>query len=64
MPPYQGGGDMILSVTFEKTIYNHIPEQIRGGNAQHRGGDCLGRAISTTSRASGWRISHPTNMRC
>ena len=50
MPPYQGGGDMILSVTFEKTIYNHIPEQVRGGDAQHCGGDWLGR---------GYRLPHP-----
>jgi len=25
MPPYQGGGDMILSVSFEKAVYNHAP---------------------------------------
>jgi cysteine desulfurase/selenocysteine lyase len=31
MPPYQGGGDMILSVTFEKTIYNHIPHKFEAG---------------------------------
>src|SRR5262249_25778331 len=27
MPPYQGGGDMIRSVTFEKTIYNNVPHK-------------------------------------
>ena len=31
MPPYQGGGDMILSVTFEKTIYSHIPNKFEAG---------------------------------
>jgi cysteine desulfurase/selenocysteine lyase len=31
MPPYQGGGDMILSVTFEKTTYNHIPHKFEAG---------------------------------
>jgi len=31
MPPYQGGGDMILSVTFEKTVYNHIPNKFEAG---------------------------------
>jgi cysteine desulfurase/selenocysteine lyase len=25
MPPYQGGGDMISVVTFEKTLYNELP---------------------------------------
>ena len=39
MPPYQGGGDMIRSVTFEKTTYNDIAVQIRGGNAEYRGRD-------------------------
>src|SRR5512139_2361023 len=31
MPPYQGGGDMILRVTFEKTIYNRIPHKFEAG---------------------------------
>ncbi len=31
MPPWQGGGDMILSVTFEKTIYNAVPYKFEAG---------------------------------
>jgi len=31
MPPYQGGGDMISSVTFEKTIYNDLPYKFEAG---------------------------------
>ena len=31
MPPYQGGGDMIASVTFEKTIYNVLPHKFEAG---------------------------------
>src|SRR2546427_116410 len=31
MPPYQGGGDMISSVTFEKTIYNKLPYKFEAG---------------------------------
>ncbi len=31
LPPYQGGGDMIASVTFEKTTYNHIPYKFEAG---------------------------------
>jgi len=31
MPPYQGGGDMILSVTFEKTTYNTVPHKFEAG---------------------------------
>ena len=31
MPPYQGGGDMISSVTFEKTTYNKVPYKFEAG---------------------------------
>ncbi len=31
MPPYQGGGDMIASVTFEKTTYNELPHKFEAG---------------------------------
>jgi len=31
MPPYQGGGDMIRSVTFEKTLYNSLPYKFEAG---------------------------------
>ena len=31
MPPYQGGGDMIASVTFEKTVYNRLPYKFEAG---------------------------------
>jgi cysteine desulfurase/selenocysteine lyase len=31
MPPWQGGGDMILSVTFEKTTYNDLPYKFEAG---------------------------------
>ncbi len=31
MPPYQGGGDMIASVTFEKTTYNEVPHKFEAG---------------------------------
>ena len=43
MPPYRGGGDMIASVTFEKTTYNAVPVQVRGRHAQHRGSGRAGR---------------------
>ena len=33
MPPYQGGGDMISSVSFEKTTYNRLPFPLRSGHA-------------------------------
>lgn len=31
LPPYQGGGEMIQTVTFEKTIYNHLPYKFEAG---------------------------------
>ena len=45
MPPYQGGGEMILSVTFEKTIYNDIPARFEAGTPNIAGGIGLGTAI-------------------
>lgn len=37
IPPYQGGGDMISSVTFEKTIYNKIPHKFEAGTPNMAG---------------------------
>ncbi len=45
MPPYQGGGDMIKSVTFEKTLYNDIPYKFEAGTPNIGGGIGLGAAI-------------------
>lgn len=45
MPPYQGGGDMIRSVTFEKTIYNQLPYKFEAGTPNIAGGIGLGAAI-------------------
>ena len=45
MPPYQGGGDMIRSVTFEKTIYAPIPSKFEAGTPHIEGGIGLGAAV-------------------
>jgi cysteine desulfurase/selenocysteine lyase len=45
MPPYQGGGDMIRSVTFEKTTYNDLPYKFEAGTPHIEGGIGLGAAI-------------------
>ena len=45
MPPYQGGGDMIKSVTFEKTIYNDLPYKFEAGTPNIAGGLGPGAAI-------------------
>jgi cysteine desulfurase/selenocysteine lyase len=45
MPPYQGGGDMISSVTFEKTTYNKVPHKFEAGTPNVSGVIGLGAAI-------------------
>lgn len=45
MPPYQGGGDMISSVTFEKTVYNKLPHKFEAGTPNIAGGIGLGAAV-------------------
>jgi cysteine desulfurase/selenocysteine lyase len=44
MPPWQGGGDMILSVTFGKTIYNDVPFKFEAGTPNIAGNIALGAA--------------------
>ena len=45
MPPYQGGGDMIKMVTFEKTLYNDLPYKFEAGTPHIAGVIGLGAAI-------------------
>ncbi|MEE9137810.1 MAG: cysteine desulfurase [candidate division NC10 bacterium] len=45
MPPYQGGGDMIKSVTFEKTLYNDLPFKFEAGTPHIAGAIGLGAAV-------------------
>jgi len=45
MPPYQGGGDMISSVTFEKTEWNVLPYKFEAGTPHVEGGIGLGVAL-------------------
>ena len=49
MPPYQGGGDMIRSVTFAKTEYNALPYKFEAGTPHIAGGIGLGAAIDYVS---------------
>ncbi len=50
MSPYQGGGDMILSVTFEKTTYNDIPYKFEAGTPNIAGAIGLGAALDYFSK--------------
>ncbi|MGZ4809879.1 MAG: SufS family cysteine desulfurase [Thermoanaerobaculia bacterium] len=45
MPPYQAGGDMILSVSFEKTTYNALPYKFEAGTPNIEGVIGLGAAL-------------------
>jgi cysteine desulfurase/selenocysteine lyase len=45
MPPYQGGGDMIASVTFDKTIYNKLPYKFEAGTPNIADTIALGASI-------------------
>ena len=59
MQPFKGGGDMILSVTFEKTTYNTIPHKFEAGTPPISAAIGLGvprrLAGGTTGRCSWWR---------
>ena len=45
MPPWQGGGDMIKTVSFEKTVYNDLPYKFEAGTPNIVGGIGLGTAL-------------------
>ena len=49
MPAYQGGGEMILSVSFEKTTFNHIPHKFEAGTPNIAGAIGLAAAIDYVS---------------
>jgi cysteine desulfurase/selenocysteine lyase len=50
MPPYQGGGDMIKTVTFEKTTYADLPYKFEAGTPSIAGGIGLGAAFDYVTR--------------
>jgi len=45
LPPYQGGGDMVDKVTFERTTYNELPFKFEAGTMNYSGAIGLGRAL-------------------
>jgi cysteine desulfurase / selenocysteine lyase len=45
LPPFQGGGDMVDKVTFEKTTYNELPFKFEAGTMNYPGAIGLGRAL-------------------
>ena len=57
MPPYQGGGDMIKMVTFEKTIYNDLPYKFEAGTPHIAGAIGLATALDYLDRLGLDRIA-------
>ncbi|MEO5892089.1 MAG: cysteine desulfurase [Ferruginibacter sp.] len=45
MPPYQGGGEMIKTVTFDKTTFNELPFKFEAGTPNIEAAICLGAAV-------------------
>ena len=63
MEPYQGGGDMIKSVTFEKTIYNDVPHIFEAGTPNIVGAIGLGKAIDFIEKTTLEKIEeHEMNL--
>ena len=58
MPPYQGGGDMIRTVTFEKTTYNDLPYKFEAGTPNIAGGIGLGAALDYVTGIGLDKIAH------
>ena len=58
LPPYQGGGDMIASVTFEKTTYNTLPHRFEAGTPDIAAVVGLGAAIDYLTAAGFATIRH------
>ncbi len=58
MPPYQGGGDMIRTVTFEKTTYNDVPYKFEAGTPNIAGGIGLGAALDYVTGIGLDKIAH------
>ena len=64
MPPFLGGGDMIRSVTFEKSHLERAAVQVRGRDAGHRRGDRARRGDRLRPVASASTRSPRTSRRC
>ncbi|WP_290660115.1 cysteine desulfurase [Ignavibacterium sp.] len=63
MPPYQGGGDMISKVTFEKTLYNELPYKFEAGTPNIAGAIGLGAAIDYVEKIGIENIArHENNL--
>ncbi len=63
MPPYQGGGDMIASVTFEKSTWNTLPYKFEAGTPHIEGAVGLGAATRFIRRVGfDWIAAHEAHL--
>ena len=62
MPPYQGGGDMIKTVTLEKTEYNELPFKFEAGTPNIADGIALGSAVDYIN-SIGWEWIHDHELK-
>ncbi|MEZ5418588.1 MAG: cysteine desulfurase [Vicinamibacterales bacterium] len=63
MPPYQGGGDMIASVTFEKSTWNTLPYKFEAGTPHIEGAVALGAAVRFIRRVGfDWIAAHERDL--
>lgn len=62
LPPYQGGGDMIKEVTFEKTTYNSLPHKLEAGTPNIVGGIALAEAVRYMQKI-GYDFLHEQEVR-
>ena len=58
IPPYQGGGEMISSVSFERTTYNHLPFKFEAGTPDFVGTTALATALDYVSSLGIENIAH------
>ena len=58
LPPWQGGGEMILSVTFEESVYNRLPYKFEAGTPNIAGAIGLGAAIDYLQSVGMERIAN------
>ncbi|PAM92360.1 cysteine desulfurase CsdA [Flavobacterium sp. IR1] len=62
LPPYQGGGEMIKEVTFEKTTYADLPHKFEAGTPNIAGGIVLGTAIDYLNKVGFGNIQQYENQ--
>jgi cysteine desulfurase / selenocysteine lyase len=62
LPPYQGGGDMVDRVTFEKTTYNELPFKFEAGTMNYAGAIGLGMALDYVSDLGREQITNREKM--